>query len=1076
MENVRKYTPSEYYKMRRPEYFSDSTIDYETTLPKEQAAFELSKITTNQKQDEFETLCRKLVEKTIAPNLMPQVGPTGGGDGKTDSETYPVSTSISERWFIPEKGWNKGEKWAFAFSAKKTWKSKAKSDIEKIIGTNREFTRIYFITNQTPSSKKRKNAQDEFAEQFGLDIVLLDGKWILEKVYDNDLLEIFVDSLNLSDSYKNKKISVGENDAKRTKRLKEIEENIQNPNRYFEYDFQLVEDALEAAVLSRKLEKPRDEIEGKFDRAFRFCKKLDLDKQWIRLHYQRAWTYLYYFDDYSLFIDEFEKFKNYISIESSISEIELYVNLFNSLRSICAFNDDMTKAKIDFSREKNYLYELLYKIGEKENKPCSSLMAKMYISFQNLMDSISDRTDPSIHLSKLTEYFNESRGLLDFPFESFRKMVQEIGSLFPNNKEYDEVIDVIASISEDRSSELSSGETYLKRGMQKLKANYYKESIIFLGKAVHKLAKEESENGLYAALAGLGHSFKEMGLIWASNNCFVSAGSISFKSWFESVILDKRVYDCIKNLAINEQIIGRIPNFIIWHELFEIVSRQIEEEDNYDDEIPIFSLLDGCLSVRLMNTKVEENGTFSFLPDLLARHSLFLSEDASLFKLGYTDLIIDNYKDIGINNEDELEDYFGMVANQPFRDQMLYESNFLSESPLQITSKILGCNFVFTFKKDPELLLAAETLAAFFENFFSTSLSDVFPSTEAIFIELIRNPEVIFNFSEGNSSSEYTIEIDKFDFTEQTHETMWGKLMEFTGLILTKNFMVEDPKKYLENLFTNEEISERLTFIFQHRNFFNNILGDNQKLFFEDWIEEKSFTNYSMKRDIPLIFDDEKGKNIKDKDETGEFDFEKHTHKNRNILSIIDIPLWEKANWKGFGTVGTDQGFGIFLGYENIIYGKKIFENWIRKLGSEDKEERIKISIIMGIDENNPFWYKVLIGSNLLKDDIKPGNLFVTPLRIHEMNPRTPDNLNKIIEMYNKYQKFRFFPAELNYDTREFKPIFSRSIIKKELNIKNAWEIGLHDVENVIFKKGDRPIIPDGVENAPVLEILRKWE
>ena len=120
------------------------------------------------------------------------------------------------------------------------------------------------------------------------------------------------------------------------KRLQKIEENIQNPNRYSEYDFQLVEDALESAILSRKLEKPRDEIEGKFDRAFRFCKKLNLDKQWIRLHYQRAWTSLYYFDDFSTFIVEFKEFKNYISSESSISEIELYVNLFNSLRGFCS--------------------------------------------------------------------------------------------------------------------------------------------------------------------------------------------------------------------------------------------------------------------------------------------------------------------------------------------------------------------------------------------------------------------------------------------------------------------------------------------------------------------------------------------------------------------------------------------------------------------------------------------------------------------------------------------------------------------------------------------------------------------
>ncbi|MBW2558765.1 MAG: hypothetical protein JRD69_08060 [Deltaproteobacteria bacterium] len=127
--------PSEFYKIRRPEYFSDSEIINEVVLPREVLAYELSIISTNQKQDEFETLCRRLAEKFITPNLIPQVGPTGGGDGKTDSETYPVSIAVSDRWFIPENGWDKDEKWAFAISAKKAWKGKAKGDIKKIVET-----------------------------------------------------------------------------------------------------------------------------------------------------------------------------------------------------------------------------------------------------------------------------------------------------------------------------------------------------------------------------------------------------------------------------------------------------------------------------------------------------------------------------------------------------------------------------------------------------------------------------------------------------------------------------------------------------------------------------------------------------------------------------------------------------------------------------------------------------------------------------------------------------------------------------------------------------------------------------
>ncbi len=47
-------TPSEFYKQRRPELFSGSEIITQATLPREVLAYELSKISTNQKQDEFE--------------------------------------------------------------------------------------------------------------------------------------------------------------------------------------------------------------------------------------------------------------------------------------------------------------------------------------------------------------------------------------------------------------------------------------------------------------------------------------------------------------------------------------------------------------------------------------------------------------------------------------------------------------------------------------------------------------------------------------------------------------------------------------------------------------------------------------------------------------------------------------------------------------------------------------------------------------------------------------------------------------------------------------------------------------
>jgi len=573
---MKRITPSQLYKMKRPEFFSDSEIINEVALPREHLAFELDQISTNQKQDEFETLCRRLAEKFISPNLIPQVGPTGGGDGKTDSETYPVSTLISDRWFVPENGWEKDEKWAFAFSAKADWKSKAKGDIKKVVQTGRGYTRIYFVTNQKPSSKKKKEAQDDFNKEFNIEVVILDGEWILEKVYNNDLIELVVDSLSLSKIYKSEKVRIGQNDSYRLKKLEEIENKISNPNRYFEYDFQLVEDALESAILTRMLEKPRDEVEGKFERTYRFCKKLNNEKQWSRFYYQRAWTYYNWYDDHSSFLDDFKSFKEHISVDSSISQIELYFTLFNLLIGLFVYKKcDLQEFQIDFSVERIEIEAILNEFVKNEEKPCSSLIAKTYLSLLKLTNSVLSKEEPREYVKELSDIFSQSIGLLDYPFDSFKKMFEEIGNSFPNHDEFDNLIDNIASISEKRTSELAAGEIFLKRGGQKLFAKYYKESIIYFGKSLYKLAKEETKDGMYLSLIGLAQAYEGLDLLWASKNCLISASYISFKSWYESGVINKRAYTCAKQLAINKLLIGRVPSFLVWHELFGEVPKRV---------------------------------------------------------------------------------------------------------------------------------------------------------------------------------------------------------------------------------------------------------------------------------------------------------------------------------------------------------------------------------------------------------------------------------------------------------------------------------------------------------------------
>lgn len=1068
-------TPSEFYKQRRPEFFSDSELITKVTLPKEVLAYELHTISTNQKQDEFETLCRRLAEKFISPNLIPQVGPTGGGDGKTDSETYPVSESISDRWFTPENGWDRNENWAFAISAKEAWKGKAKSDVKKIVETKRGYTRVYFMSNQLISSKKKKDAQDEFIKDFEIDVVILDGEWILEKIYNNNLIDLVVDSLNLSSIYKSEQKRLGANDTQRLEELETLEKNISNPNRYLEYDFQLVEDALESAILSRMLEKPRDEVEGKFDRALRFCKKTNNKKQLMQVYYQRAWTCINWYDDYLEFIEYFNRFKEYISKDSTMVDIEDYFTLFLSLYNLEALKQcNLKEFNIDIEVEKQDIHNLLVEIKNDKERLTSSLMARTHLAFLKSIYK-NNQQDVIEACAELSNVLLESTSHVDYPFEATQKIIKEMGNAFPNLKEYDDLIDLIAELSAKRNSELSSGETFLSRAIQKFKSEYYKESIIYFGKSIRKLAKEETQDYMYLALVGLGIAYKELGLIWASNNCYISACYFSFKLSDEKGTLSEKTYRIVKEILVNELFIGRIPYLLSWYEMLAIFHTSLNIDDS-KEELPFSQLYDMTFSIRLLYSESTKTDILKYLPKILEYQMLPLSHDSVLYKQGYIDLIL-NGQD-AISNEKELDKHFQMLSQQPFVEQMLYKTNFMSDDNLSINSNILGCNFQVNFSKDIEMLLASETLLAFFEGFMGTSLANISSHKEQVIINIIKNEnnsQIHFVYDEDKN--EYDLYIQSLHNIDNENKPNWDVIFKFIADILARNFLISDREKHFHQLYKNEEVLERLSFIFSHRNTVLNILGDNPKLFFDDWIDYYNPSPYETKRENPISFSYEKIVKETSKKYIKE-DLEQLPHNEVVTHTIIDMPLWDKAKWRGVGFAFHRQdGLYMLLAFDNIEYGGKIFDKWLEKVGPLDEEDVINITIIKGIDKKKPFSYKVMISKNdtLIKATVSDGIANILT-RFHKMDAKTPDNLNNLVLGFKNFKKYKLIPASMN-DKGGVDPIFDKAITKTSLIIKDAWEIGVNDLERAVVQKDDNPVIPEKYKNnAPILEVLKEFK
>jgi hypothetical protein len=92
------------------------------------------------------------------------------------------------------------------------------------------------------------------------------------------------------------------------------------------------------------------------------------------------------------------------------------------------------------------------------------------------------------------------------------------------------------------------------------------------------------------------------------------------------------------------------------------------------------------------------------------------------------------------------------------------------------------------------------------------------------------------------------------------------------------------------------------------------------------------------------------------------------------------------------------------------------------------------------------------------------------------MDPIDLRNLNAFLNIYKCVGTYIIMPVGVNHSGTTSEPFFDLSIVKRELNIRSAWEIGENDPDVWGIQEDDDPIIPNGVVNAPVLRTLQRFK
>ena len=1087
----RDLRPSEFMRARRPELFSDSKVIGEPRLTREVFEYHLETLTNRKQETEFEHFCRLLAEKELCPNLLPQTGPTGGGDSKVDAETYPVSDEITMRWYEGVGREAVRERWAFAFSAKKAWRSKVQSDVEKIVAAKRGYKLVYFITNQFVRDKVRAEVEDQLKKKHKIDVRILDRTWIVRCVFDNRRLQLAIDALNLTSFDEVSHRVTGPQDTRREEELRELEDRIKDPARYKGVEYQLAEDCLHAALLARGLELPRHEVEGRFLRAEHIAEKTGHVQQRLRIAYNRAWTAFWWYEDFAELNRLYDQVEQLAVGSPQATDLERLTNLWTLIRtSVNKGELDTVTAKFD-ARTKT-LKSALDRLSSDDSRPNNALLARTHRLMIELPDAAEapQRLDPI--LQELKGIMAATEGLTAYPVETIAKLIRELGEVLAESERYDELFETIVKVTERRASEGEAGRALMERGYQKLRKHKTYDAIRLLGRAQQKLAMREHREELVSALVGCGLAYESAGLLWAARANVIAAANQAFSEYWEQGKISYQVLLCLRKLIWLELQIGRLPFVLAWMELASIIAGQFVQREKQQEAFMRERMAqDQVLAILLLKTDVWELKWLDFLPEILDNLRLDYSWMALLYALGYEPYLRSEGAIPEGENQEAVLDLFRRWVEQPVAEDIPEQAELFRGSTVVLRSFVLGCEVVVEAVNNRPSVYLAEAILTALEALMATSLdARAFPHASELNI-IVEPSDFVDRLPEFQIDDErQTVTVKHSpDILHQMSDdpgAFRSWLQEFIIEVAFRITVVEDLDSYAGQLFGAEAGLGR-AFSFSETSIpVSNILGVSPKFHLSDWEAKAKGERFPLKRNTPW---DHGLKRAPEKSEADQkplqfgegdpppelLDVDKLKHKDRRVISLINIPLWDKADWQAaLYAVPPELDYPPYLGlgFRDAEAARAIFRGLHNKLGMIDRDEQLRVSIITGVDKNNPSHYMVVIGSSLKNDWQSSHVVMVSKMRL--MVPPDSRNLDRFLRRYERIGKYLLLPAHYEHEEAEPTLFDELAISKQELHVRAAWQIGEHDTDTCALLEGSEPIIPEGVENPPVLRALER--
>ena len=1080
--------PREFMRARHPDLFSDTQVDDVPELPRTVFEYHLDTLTNRKQEYEFEHFCRKLAEKEICPNLRPQTGPTGGGDSKVDTETYPVAEEIAERWWVgsPSAG---AERWAFAFSAKKKWKPKVAADVDNILSTGRDYTLIYFFTNQFVSDKQRADQEDALSKHAKIPVRIIDRAWIVEKVYENGHLELALAALGIEDAPSKKTKRLGPHDTERLTELEELDRRVADLSCYQGARYQLVEDCLRSGILARSLERPRNEVEARFAQADQLSKDLDYRPQRLRIAYNRAWTAYFWYEDYAAFSQFYEEVEQYLEGSDQAHEIERLLNLWQILApQVDAGRIAAQDAKVESRRQR--LAGILEPMAADPLRLNNAFQARTSLVSMRITQAAQAGQSDQLEScwSDLEQIVDESAALGAYPVEQLSDIVAELGEGI-DSPAFDALYEKLADIIKQRRSDGAAGEKYCRRALQKLQKEKPYEAIRWFGRAEALLIKEEYQADLVMALIGSSQAYERVGLLWAARNKALAAVERTLAMFNEQGTMPLQALIAMKRLVWLELQLGRIPQILTTMDFESLISSHLhlseEQQQKYAEERQMQERL---LGIHLLNLPFEALSGVTRLPSTLERLGLALARMALLFVLGHVQGLRDEGYIPASEDSEAVQTFFESWQDQPAAEDIPPQPELGDGPTCFLKAIILGSELVVEAPNNVISVSIAESLLGALQAFLATSdEQDVLPHRERMTIvvsaaqELAGGPQLRFPDGDGGDRAEI-VHPENMTFTTADERQNYVKWLRDSLIkIACRMLIIRDVQPWLEKIAGQERGFSRALAFGDALTLDTSVFGETARVRLTDWLEPDT-QDYAVLRDEPWreVKPSSPDRPMKPPQfasgppPADMMDTERLKHTDRRVLSPIDKPLWDRAQWRGILVAcRPDVPPILAILFEDGQAGQAIFRAWKERWSNEDKDEMLRVAIITGLSKRNPAEYAVVVGPNL-QQLVENNKKVILPVsRIHRMSPDTSTNLDNFLAAYKKAGAFLLAPAQLTKDIANPQmPFVQLSIGKRHLDLRQAWQIGENDPDLFALVGYNEPFIPAGVTDPPVNKAL----